>query len=164
MDLMVSLELRPAAGSALNRLVDATAQEFAVEAGREGGSYDEALGAAYKQCRDELARGYARPMSGPFLVEAGASTIVGELWLADRDRPAPNCRHILWLQIFPEFRRRGFAGALLEKIISEGRALGIAALTLNVFRSNQIAGTLYSKHGFERDEHGLIRWLRKAGG
>lgn len=53
------------------------------------------------------------------------------------------------LAVFPAFRRRGAARALLEQAKRQARALGAAALTLRVWQFNEGAAALYRSLGFE---------------
>ena len=50
--------------------------------------------------------------------------------------------------VFPAFRRRGVARALISRLISQSRALGLAFLTLEVRPSNAGAIALYQSLGF----------------
>lgn len=52
------------------------------------------------------------------------------------------------LAVVPSVRRRGVARALLEEIIGEARAAGIARLFLEVRESNVAAQALYASRGF----------------
>lgn len=52
------------------------------------------------------------------------------------------------IAVFPEYRRRGVAGALLEAFLRFGRA-HLAFLTLEVRASNAAAIGLYHRYGFQ---------------
>ena len=56
--------------------------------------------------------------------------------------------HINNLAVAPEFRRAGVATALLDRVLREGRKLGVRRATLEVRRSNEIARSLYEQFGF----------------
>lgn len=50
--------------------------------------------------------------------------------------------------VHPDFRRRGMASALLERLIAEGRARRLDIVCLEVRPSNVAAVSLYKKKGF----------------
>ena len=54
------------------------------------------------------------------------------------------------IAVFPAFRRRGVASALIEKLAERGKSLGLSKLTLEVRASNSAACALYEKNGFYR--------------
>lgn len=57
--------------------------------------------------------------------------------------------HIMILATHPEWRRRGLAEWLLEKMIAEMRSVEIRDITLEVRAGNLAAQALYKKLGFE---------------
>lgn len=54
------------------------------------------------------------------------------------------------IAVAADFRRRGVASALMDRLISAAKELSLAFLTLEVRRSNASAIALYEKYGFER--------------
>ena len=52
--------------------------------------------------------------------------------------------------VLPEYRNRGIASALLERIISYGKEKNLDFITLEVRESNINAIKIYEKFGFER--------------
>ncbi len=48
----------------------------------------------------------------------------------------------------PDFRRRGYASAVLKSICDYAREVSLSEITLEVRRSNEAAKALYKKHGF----------------
>ena len=78
--------------------------------------------------------------------------------------------HITNVAVAPQFRRQKLATAILEAFLSEGRARGIRAFTLEVRASNIAAQELYRKFGFQsagyrpgyyedNKEAAMIMWL-----
>ena len=77
--------------------------------------------------------------------------------------------HILNIAVDPDYRRKGIGGRLMATLLSEARALGIRAVTLEVRESNQTAIRLYERVGFSLagvrphyytdKENALIYWL-----
>ena len=79
--------------------------------------------------------------------------------------------HITNIAVHPDFQRRGVASALLQRILSNAKACGIEACTLEVRRSNLAAQKLYEKYGFlpegvrkgyytDTKEDALLYWKR----
>ena len=121
----------------------------------------EAVEAARNDYERECARERAAPVSGIFVIHDADAGPCGLLWLAARDRPAPETRHILYITIFEAFRRQGRASAAMRLVEEEARDAGVDALTLHVFRSNRAALGLYRQLGFRRYADGLIKWLKR---
>lgn len=79
--------------------------------------------------------------------------------------------HITNIAVHPEFRNNGIGDALMKVLLEAAISHGIKALTLEVKRSNHVAQTLYSKHGFreegirkayyaDNNEDAIIMWKR----
>lgn len=79
--------------------------------------------------------------------------------------------HITTIAISPEFRRRKFAEALLQRIINDCYKEKVKYITLEVRVSNDAAINLYSKYGFtsfgtrkgyyqNNNEDALIMWTK----
>ncbi|HOJ79956.1 MAG TPA: ribosomal protein S18-alanine N-acetyltransferase [Clostridiales bacterium] len=79
--------------------------------------------------------------------------------------------HITNIAVHPEFRRSGIGSALMEALIDEAENRGLAALTLEVRKSNHGARSMYEKYGFEdggmrkayyadNNEDAIIMWKR----
>jgi ribosomal protein S18 acetylase RimI-like enzyme len=73
---------------------------------------------------------------------------------------APDCLHLVELQILPEWQDRGLGSALIDRQLSEARARGVP-IRLRVLRENR-ARALYQRKGFvvtgENDTHYLMEW------
>lgn len=57
--------------------------------------------------------------------------------------------HITNIAVSPEYRRKGLASAMLEKVIKAAYDNNLYLLTLEVRKSNLAAQSLYAKYGFE---------------
>ncbi|HEY8350680.1 MAG TPA: ribosomal protein S18-alanine N-acetyltransferase [Clostridia bacterium] len=79
--------------------------------------------------------------------------------------------HITNIAVHPEFRRSGIGSALMEALIAEADRRGLAALTLEVRKSNHSARSMYEKYGFkdggmrkayyaDNNEDAIIMWKR----
>jgi len=69
-------------------------------------------------------------------------------------RPEGGTVHIIWLDVHPDFERRGIGSALLEKVIQVGKSYGLGPMVCEVWAENAKAISFYDKHGFRR-----YRWL-----
>jgi ribosomal-protein-alanine N-acetyltransferase len=94
----------------------------------------------------DLAAELARDIALPWVMRSHTGLIVGFLlaWsVADE-------LHLLELASHPDYRRRGFARALLNALILHARQERKRLLLLEVRRSNSAAILLYESTGFER--------------
>jgi GNAT superfamily N-acetyltransferase len=126
----------------------------------------QALAVAERECARALALASANPapLSGPYGIVSRSGVLYGRLWLAVRDDPAPETRHILFLDTLPRFRRQGVATRALRRLDSLASQIGAPALTLHVFPSNRPALVLYNRCGFEPWSGGWIKWLAPPSG
>ena len=69
-------------------------------------------------------------------------------FLAVRSIDAAREMELLNLAVGPNWRRRGYASALLGAALSEGRERGFESVFLEVRESNERALSFYKKHGF----------------
>jgi len=78
--------------------------------------------------------------------------------------------HITNIAVLPEFRGRRLGDALLEKVKHDAKMLGAMKMTLEVRVSNEIAQSLYFKHGFkpggirknyytDNQEDAIVMWV-----
>lgn len=72
---------------------------------------------------------------------------VGILWVNMRQQPKPHA-FIYNIEIFPEFRRQGYAEAAMRTLEDEARRMGAEAIRLHVFGHNVAARPLYEKLGY----------------
>lgn len=79
----------------------------------------------------------------------GAGKQVGVLWLAVKDWGAGPLAFVFDLEVFEEFRRRGFAREAMLAAEEEAKKLGLDTIALHVFGSNHGARALYDKLGYE---------------
>jgi ribosomal protein S18 acetylase RimI-like enzyme len=81
------------------------------------------------------------------IVRSSDRTPVGILWVAIRPTPK---RHafVYNIEIFPEFRRQGFAEAAMRTLEVEARGMGAETIRLHVFGHNTAARPLYEKLGY----------------
>ncbi len=76
------------------------------------------------------------------------------------------------IAVFPEYRRRGIAGKLMDAMVDHARSMGASCLSLEVRESNTGARNLYETYGFSQEavrrgyysnptEDALIMWNRE---
>ena len=112
--------------------------------------------------RDTLIRPqaayYVAELDGKIVGHCGVTDILGE-------------GEITNVAVLTEYRGRGIAGAMLERLLLDGKAAGITAFTLEVRAGNVPAIHLYEKAGFVTEgirrgfyenprEDALIMWKR----
>lgn len=75
------------------------------------------------------------------------------------------------IAVFPEYRRKGIAGKLMDAMVDHARSMGASCLSLEVRESNTGARKLYESYGFFQEavrrgyysnpaEDALIMWNR----
>jgi ribosomal protein S18 acetylase RimI-like enzyme len=64
------------------------------------------------------------------------------------DEPAAGSYYINVIAVFPDYRRRGLGGRLLDLAHQQARAGGFSQLSLAVFQENASAVRLYDRAGF----------------
>lgn len=78
------------------------------------------------------------------------SKAIGYLWIVlQRRGGAPGEAWIYDIELYEEFRGKGYGRALLEVAEKEAKSHGVKKLGLNVFGNNSIARSLYDSAGYE---------------
>ena len=90
--------------------------------------------------------------SGQFLFaleDKATGERVGDLWFAERDSEfGGKAAFIYAIEIFEEFRGRGFGRQAMALLEDEVRSRGLGRIALNVFGGNDIARGLYRSVGY----------------
>ena len=74
---------------------------------------------------------------------------VGDLWFAERDSDfGDQAAFIYSIEIFEQFRGRGYGRQAMLALEDEARARGLARIVLNVFGGNDVARGLYRSVGY----------------
>lgn len=84
---------------------------------------------------------------------------VGQLWIQARKTPKP-IAFIYNIEIFPEFRRRGYAEQAMKRLEEEARRLVLEGIRLHVFGHNTAARPLYQKLGYVATNVMMFKGLR----
>ena len=81
------------------------------------------------------------------IVRSSDRAVVGLLWVQVMQTPRPSA-FIYNIEIYPQFRRRGYAEQAMLRLEEEVRGLGLEAIRLHVFGHNTAARPLYEKLGY----------------
>ena len=111
------------------------------------GPWDEDLRSIKKTYLDNGGEFFVVVISNE-IVAMGALKKTGE-------RSAEICR----MRVLPAYQRRGFGGAMLEKLESTARERGFNHIHLDTSMSQTAAMALYRKHGYRETGRGKIRNL-----
>ena len=97
-----------------------------------------------------LPEGLASPGQHLFALEDKATgERVGDLWFAERDSDfGDKAAFIYAIEIFEEFRGRGFGRQAMLALEDEVRSRGLSRIALNVFGGNDVARSLYRSIGY----------------
>jgi ribosomal protein S18 acetylase RimI-like enzyme len=93
-----------------------------------------------------------------WIVDKTTGARVGLVWYALQKRGRPQL-FIFDIEIFEEFRRRGYATDTLSLLEVEAKSLGAKAVGLHVFAHNPGAVRLYEKAGFKTVSLNMIKDL-----
>ena len=142
------VELIEMTSAQYDSFIDALLPEYADDHVRAGNwSEAEALSRAQAQIKELLPEGAATAGHHLFAVcEQGEQ--IGGLWFGVRERGGQPAAFIYDIQIFEEFRRRGYGAQTLAALEEEARELGLSEISLHVFGGNQAARHLYAKQGY----------------
>lgn len=84
---------------------------------------------------------------------------VGRLWYHIRSSELGSEAYLYSIEIYPEFRRQGFAGAAIQELEKHLKTLHIQFLALHVFGMNTGAQALYEKIGFQATSVNMMKKL-----
>lgn len=107
---------------------------------------------AQEKSREDFARLLPQGIDTPehrlwSIVRSSDRTAVGVLWIHVMQKPRP-IAFIYNIEVYPEFRRRGYAEGAMLRLEDEARRLGLDGIRLHVFGHNAAARPLYEKLGY----------------
>ena len=108
-------------------------------------TYCEELTYKEQEWRSEFGR-------GEWIIEvrdSEAIALIGVTW--EKDAPSDEC-YLEYMWVSPNFRRRGVATELVQKVLQRLLSLGFATIWLWVLDGNEPAKHLYEKCGFDSTE------------
>ena len=146
---MAGIELVPMTSEEFEAWLPGTIAGYAAEHVRSGRwSEEEALERSRAEHDRLLPQGLATPDHRLWnIVPAGGGEPVGILWIQVMQKPAPTA-FVYNIEIYPQFRRRGYAEQAMLKLEDEARRLGLEGIRLHVFGHNTAARALYEKLGY----------------
>ncbi|HZY71442.1 MAG TPA: GNAT family N-acetyltransferase [Thermoplasmata archaeon] len=96
-----------------------------------------------------LPTGVETPGQFLFQIRAdGVGDAVGHLWVADRRADGSPGAYVYDLEVYPRYRRRGFAAEAMRAAEEFARIRGATSIALHVFGHNANAIGLYEKLGY----------------
>jgi ribosomal protein S18 acetylase RimI-like enzyme len=146
---VTALRLRPMTAAEFGVWRARTIPEYAAAHMRAGvWRAGEARSRAAKLIDNLLPAGTETP--GALLLSAGTSDgcSVGMVWLV-LDRPRPGAVWIHNIEVFPDYRGKGYGRELLKAAEQHSLEHGAKEIGLNVFGGNTVARSLYESSGYE---------------
>lgn len=111
-------------------------------------SREEAEGNSRAEFTKLLPQGVATPEHRLWsIVRREDQEPVGVLWYQVTQKPRP-IAFIYNIEVFPEYRRRGYAEQAMLTLEDEARRMGLEGIRLHVFGHNSAARPLYEKLGY----------------
>jgi ribosomal protein S18 acetylase RimI-like enzyme len=107
---------------------------------------------AVQKASDDYARLLPKGLASPdnYLYAAyDTATEVGLIWLSFETKSDGIHAFVYDIEVFPDFRRRGYGAAIMTAGESSARDRGALSIGLNVFGSNVGARSLYEQLGYE---------------
>lgn len=125
-------------------------------------SEEEALQRSREEHDRLLPQGLATPDHRLWaIVPAGGGEPVGMLWVQVMQKPMPSA-FIYNIEIYPQFRRRGYAEQAMLWFEEEARRLGLEGIRLHVFGHNKEARPLYEKLGYVATNINMLKQLTSS--
>jgi len=147
---MPPLSMRPMTSVEFGAVRDRLVSEYAAEKVATG---EWAPATAEVRAADEtdrlLPEGVDTPGARMLMAETAGGETVGFVWLAlERHPGAGGGAWIYDIEVWPEFRSRGFGRSLLAAAEAEAAGQGVDSIGLNVFGTNLVARRLYESAGY----------------
>ncbi len=121
---------------------------------------EEALREATREYQQLLPQGLLTPKQYLFMiVNEQLSKNVGILWFALRDQAGQQQAFVYDVEIFEEFRRRGYASQAFQLLEKQATELGATAIGLHVFGHNVAAREMYEKLGYVTTNIQMVKKL-----
>lgn len=144
------VQLVPMTEDDFQRFYERAIRNYAEEKTQAGNySPEEALEGSRREFEELLPNGLSSKDNHLFMIvdETGGQK-VGHLWFNVRQKNPPTA-FIYDVEVFQEFRRRGYAEQAFLRLEENVKELGLAKIGLHVFGHNHAARALYEKLGYE---------------
>ncbi len=121
-----------------------------------------ALQRAQQEFRRLLPDGLDSPNHHVYSIrETERDQTVGFVWLAESDADGVRTGYIYSIHINPAQRGLGYAKRALDLVEEQGRARGLASVSLHVFSHNAAAQALYRSLGYGITGFNMLKPLRR---
>ena len=108
-----------------------------------------------------LPNGLATP-GQTFFTTQDAETVVGGLWYTFEEQNGERQLFVMDIEIYPEYRRHGYASQAFLAMEAQARELGIGTIAFHVFKHNHPARAMYKKLGYLGEE--AMMWKKLGSG
>ncbi|GGR22859.1 hypothetical protein GCM10008957_38650 [Deinococcus ruber] len=127
-----------------------TVPQYAAEKVRSGEwSSQEAQARGEGEFRMLLPQGIGTPQNILYdLYDPAVGQNVGVLWYALRQNGSQVSAFVYEIEIYPDYRRRGYATRAFELLEQDAAGHGAGSVQLHVFGHNHVARALYERLGF----------------
>ena len=116
-----------------------------------------------QKLRDQfLPQGQETPNHHFFTVQNSEDELVGGLWYMLAERDGKRLVFIVDIQIYAQFRRRGYGSQAFRLLEDRVRDLGITTIALNVFEHKRGARAMYEKLGYIGEGENMVKELEPA--
>ena len=92
-----------------------------------------------------------------FTLKTEENENIGGLWYAVMEQDGQRQVFVVDVQIFPDFRRQGYATQAFLRMENQASQMGIKTITLHVFKHNYSARALYEKLGYEGENETMVK-------
>jgi ribosomal protein S18 acetylase RimI-like enzyme len=147
---LTEISLEPMTQAEFDAWLPRSIREYAQEHVVDGRwSEEEAVDKSRAEHETLLPRGLATPDHHLWTITRSSDRkAVGLLWVHMMQTPKPHA-FVYSIEVYPEFRRRGYAEAAMKKLEEVARGMGAGSIRLHVFGHNAAARPLYVKLGYE---------------
>jgi GNAT superfamily N-acetyltransferase len=159
---MPHIVLNPLSESAYRAWLTQATAEYAAEKVKAGAWLpEEALEHSRKDYERLLPAGVATPDQYLYTIhDQRSGEDVGVLWFADQRIGLQRIAFVYEVQVFEQFRRRGYARAGMLALEEKVRELGIEKMALHVFGGNEGALALYLALGYQITDYNMAKSVR----
>ncbi len=108
-----------------------------------------------------LPQGLATPNNYLFdIIDQWDDTVVGAVWITERERAGRRTAYICDMLIEPEYRNKGHASRALNVLEEEVLELGLDGIGLHVFGDNEVAHRLFQRREYKPMSIFMFKWLQ----
>jgi GNAT superfamily N-acetyltransferase len=110
-----------------------------------------------------LPQGLATPGHTFWVIqEEGSGAQVGALWVALAEEAGTRQFFVMDIQIYEQYRRRGYGTAAFRVMEEKARELGVSTIALHVFADNLPARAMYGTLGYAGTDTEMAKAISSA--